>query len=80
MPVDASSTQETLKQFTERLLSHAQGILIDRAAEQCRPVRDLRQQQLRQRGLVRCFYNESFYRDNSGDDRSIALASRELVD
>lgn len=34
--------QETLKQFAELLVSHAQGTLIDRAAELNRPVRDLR--------------------------------------
>src|SRR5690554_2657653 len=40
---------------------------------------DLRQKRLRQRDLVRCFYSESFCRGTSGDDRSIALASRRLV-
>ena len=40
---------------------------------------DLRQARLRQRDLVRCFYSESFCRGTSGDDRSIALASRGVV-
>jgi len=41
---------------------------------------DLRQERLRQRDLVRCFYSENFCRGTSGDDSSIALASSELVD
>ena len=41
---------------------------------------DLRQGQLRQRDLVRRFYSENFCRGTSGDDRSIALVSRGLVD
>ena len=39
---------------------------------------DLRQERLRQRDLVRCFYSESFCRGTSGDDRSIALATCRL--
>src|SRR5690625_3063832 len=35
-------SREPLKQFAELLVSHAQGTLIDRAAELSRPVRDLR--------------------------------------
>jgi hypothetical protein len=40
---------------------------------------DLRQGRLRQRDLVRRFYSESFCRGTSGDDRSIALAARDLL-
>jgi hypothetical protein len=40
---------------------------------------DLRDGRLRQRHLVRFFYSEAFCRGTAGDDRSIALASRELV-
>lgn len=39
---------------------------------------DLRQGRLRQRDLVRRFYSEEFCRGTSGDDRSIALISRDL--
>lgn len=39
---------------------------------------DLRQGTLRQRDLVRLFYSENFCRGTSGDDRSIALAAREM--
>ncbi|MGR2738336.1 PP2C family serine/threonine-protein phosphatase [Billgrantia sp. Q4P2] len=39
---------------------------------------DLRQGRLRQRDLVRRFYSESFCRGTGGDDRSIALAARDL--
>ncbi|MFQ3786699.1 PP2C family serine/threonine-protein phosphatase [Halomonas sp. A29] len=40
---------------------------------------DLRHGRLRQRDLVRSFYSESFCRGTSGDDRSIALAARDLL-
>ncbi|MGQ4878329.1 protein phosphatase 2C domain-containing protein [Billgrantia sp. LNSP4103-1] len=40
---------------------------------------DLRQGRLRRRDLVRRFYREDFCRGTSGDDRSIALASRNLA-
>ncbi len=39
---------------------------------------DLRQGKLRQRDLIRRFYSETFCRGTSGDDRSIALAARDL--
>ena len=38
----------------------------------------LRRGRLRQRDLVRLFYSEAFCRGTSGDDRSIALAARDL--
>ncbi|RDB44899.1 protein phosphatase 2C domain-containing protein [Halomonas sp. DQ26W] len=39
---------------------------------------DLRRSRLRQRDLVRLFYSDTFCRGTNGDDRSIALASRDL--
>lgn len=39
---------------------------------------DLRRGRLRQRDLVRLFYSDAFCRGTSGDDRSIALAARDL--
>lgn len=39
---------------------------------------DLRRGKLRQRDLIRRFYSENFCRGTSGDDRSIALAARDL--
>lgn len=39
---------------------------------------DLCQGKLRQRDLIRRFYSETFCRGTSGDDRSIALAARDL--
>lgn len=39
---------------------------------------DLRRSRLRQRDLVRLFYSDAFCRGTGGDDRSIALAARDL--
>lgn len=40
---------------------------------------DLRRGRLRQRDLVRLFYSDAFCRGTGGDDRSVALAARDLL-
>jgi hypothetical protein len=60
----------------EKLVAHDGGQV---AGQLSHWLDDLRQGKLRQRDLVRRFYSESFCRGTSGDDRSIALASRDLA-
>ena len=59
----------------EKLVAHDGGQV---AGQLSHWLDDLRRGTLRQRDLVRRFYSESFCRGTSGDDRSIALAARDL--
>lgn len=59
----------------EKLVAHDGGQV---AGQLSHWLDDLRQGRLRQRDLLRRFYSEAFCRGTSGDDRSIALASRDL--
>jgi hypothetical protein len=59
----------------EKLVAHDGGRV---AGQLSHWLDDLRLGRLRQRDLVRLFYSDAFCRGTSGDDRSIALASRDL--